>query len=74
MLSRGRGSSGGDDGNGRNGRNGDNSDGSGRNGDNSDGSGRNGVDWEVEWIEETNSEETMLAAVELGVGVTVEDI
>jgi hypothetical protein len=50
------------------------SDGNGRNGDNSDRSSRNSVDWEVEQIRGTDSEETMSAAVELGMGVTVEDI
>jgi hypothetical protein len=35
---------------------------------------RNGIDWEVEWIRGTDGEEMMLAAVELGTGVTVLDI
>jgi hypothetical protein len=47
---------------------------SGRNRDNSDGSSRNGIDWEVEQIKGMDSEETMLAMVELGMGVTMEDI
>jgi hypothetical protein len=46
----------------------------GRNGDNSDRSSRNGIDWEVEWIKGMDSEEMMLAMVELGTGVTAEDI
>jgi hypothetical protein len=58
----GRGS--GDDGNVRN----------GRNADNGDRSGRNGTDWEVEQINGMHSEETMLVMVELGTGVTAEDI
>jgi hypothetical protein len=71
-------------GNGRNGRNGDNGDGSSRNSDNGDGSSRNSdngdgssrnsVDWEVEWIMGMDSEQTMSVAVELGKGVTAEDI
>jgi hypothetical protein len=44
------------------------------NGDKSDGSSRNSVDWEVEQIRGTDGEETILAAVELGMGVTAEDI
>jgi hypothetical protein len=44
------------------------------NGDNSDGSGRNGIDWEVEQIEGMDGEEKMLVTVELGMGVTAEDI
>jgi hypothetical protein len=46
----------------------------GRYGDNSDGSGRNGVDWEVEQIRGTDGEEMMSVVVELGMGVTAEDI
>jgi hypothetical protein len=42
--------------------------------DNSGRSSRNGIDWEVEQIKGTDSEETMSAAVELGTGVTAEDI
>jgi hypothetical protein len=34
----------------------------------------NGIDWEVEQIKGTDGEETMLATVELGMGVTAEDI
>jgi hypothetical protein len=60
----GGGGGGSDDGNSRN----------SRNGDNGDRSGRNGIDWEVEWIEGTDSEKMMSATVELGMGVTVEDI
>jgi hypothetical protein len=41
---------------------------------NSDGSGRNSIDREVEWIRGMDCDETMSAAVELGMGVTVEDI
>jgi hypothetical protein len=58
---RGRGGSSGDDGN-------------DRNSDNSDGSGRNGADWEIEQIKGTDSEEMVLATVELGMGVTAEGI
>jgi hypothetical protein len=43
-----------------------------RGGDNRNGSGRNSVDWEVEWIRGTDSEETMSAVVELGTGVTAD--
>jgi hypothetical protein len=64
--------SGSGDGDGGRGRGG--SSGNSGNRDNSDGSGRNGVDWEVEWIKGMDSEETMLAMVELEMGVTVEDI
>jgi hypothetical protein len=60
----GRGGGGDDDGNG----------GNSRNRDNGDGSSRNSIDWEVEWIKGMDSEETMLVMVELGMGVTVEDI
>jgi hypothetical protein len=48
--------------------------GNGRNRDNRDRSGRNGIDWEVGQIKGTDSKETMLAMVELGMGVTAEDI
>jgi hypothetical protein len=60
----------GDSGRGRGGSNNRNS----RNGDNGDGSSRNSIDWEVEWIRAMDGEEMMSAAVELGMGVTVEDI
>jgi hypothetical protein len=42
--------------------------------DDSDGNGRDGIDWEVEWMRETDSEEMMAVAVELGMRVSVEDI
>jgi hypothetical protein len=44
------------------------------NSDNGDGSGRNGADWEIEWIQGMDSEETVSATVELGMGVTAEGI
>jgi hypothetical protein len=46
----------------------------GRNSDNSDRSGRDGIDWEVEQIKGMDNEETMSVTVELGMGVTMEDI
>jgi hypothetical protein len=46
----------------------------GRNRDNSDRSRRNGVDWKVEQIRGMDGEEMMSVAMELGMGVTAEDI
>jgi hypothetical protein len=48
--------------------------GNSRQGNNGDGNGRNSVDWEVEQIKGTDGEEMMLVMVELGMGVTAEDI
>jgi hypothetical protein len=44
------------------------------NSDNSDGSGRNSADWEIEWTKGMNGEETVLAMVTLGMGVTAESL
>jgi hypothetical protein len=49
-------------------------DGNTRNSDNGDGSSRNGTDWGVEQIKGMDSEEIMLVMVELGMGVTAENI
>jgi hypothetical protein len=54
--------------------NGGGSGGSGSGDNGNDGSGRNGVDWEVEQINGTDSEEMMSVKVELAMGVTAEDI
>jgi hypothetical protein len=56
------------------GNSGGSDDGNSGNGDNGDRSSRNGIDWEVEWINGIEGEETVSAMVELGMGVTVESI